>query len=77
VDVILERRDCHVVLIIEDDGIGGGTPPTPSSSGGMGIIGMSERVSLIGGALEIESAPDKGTTLFVRVPAVLAEEGEA
>jgi hypothetical protein len=30
---------------------------------------MKERAQLVGGTLEIESAPGKGTTVFVRVPA--------
>jgi PAS domain S-box-containing protein len=77
VDVILERRDGQVALIIEDDGVGF-VPDTKAGNGrGMGLIGMGERAALIGGTIEIESAPKEGTTLFVRAPALLAEEGES
>jgi signal transduction histidine kinase len=34
----------------------------------MGLIGMRERASLVGGAVEVESTPGGGTTVFVRVP---------
>jgi signal transduction histidine kinase len=34
---------------------------------------MHERAALVGGTLEIESAPGSGTTIFVRVPVSLTE----
>lgn len=71
VTVILERRGDNVILIIEDDGVGfvPETERTPSESGkGLGLVGMRERASLVGGGVEIESAPGKGTTIFVKVP---------
>jgi two-component system CheB/CheR fusion protein len=66
-DIILERRDHHVVLIIEDNGAGFDMPSEIKSSGNMGLISMRERASLIGGTFDIESTPTKGTTVFVRV----------
>ena len=76
VDVLLERRDTQVVLIVEDDGGGfnlnekaGGENPK-----GMGLVGMRERAALVGGTLQIESKPKKGTTIFVRVPVQFSEE---
>ena len=77
-DVMLERRDGKVVLIVEDDGRGFDpeAEAIPREDGrGMGLIGMSERAALAGGALEIESGSGKGTTVFARVPAVMAEDG--
>ena len=35
---------------------------------GLGLTGMSERAALIGGQIEIESAPGRGTTIYVRLP---------
>jgi two-component system CheB/CheR fusion protein len=76
VDVLLERRDNQVVLIVEDDGAG--FNPKEEIGGedhkGMGLIGMRERAALVGGTLQIESKPKKGTTIFVRVPAQFSEE---
>jgi signal transduction histidine kinase len=65
VDVILERRDGQAVLIIENDGKGFNES---DSVLGLGLLGMRERAALVGGTLELESAHDKGTTIFVRVP---------
>jgi two-component system CheB/CheR fusion protein len=76
VDVILEHRDGHAVLIIEDDGVGFDPEAKTNLNHGLGLVGMSERAALIGGTLEIESTPGEGTTLFARVPATLVAEGE-
>ena len=34
----------------------------------MGLLGMRERVEMVGGQLRVESAPGKGTTILVQVP---------
>jgi signal transduction histidine kinase len=34
----------------------------------MGVANMGERAALVGGELEIESAPGAGATIYVRVP---------
>jgi signal transduction histidine kinase len=34
---------------------------------------MQERAALVGGTLEIESAPGQGTTIFARVPATIVK----
>jgi len=69
--VILERRDGQVVLIVEDDGSGFDTSSTDLLIPVMrqlGLTGMRERAALVGGTLEVESEPGKGTTVFMRVP---------
>ena len=72
---LLERRQNSVVLIVEDNGKGFDVEDKKTRNKGIGLIGMQERAALIGGALEIESAPNKGTTIFVRVP-ISPDEGE-
>ena len=74
VEVVLDKRDDVIVLIIEDDGIGFEIEDKLNRSKGIGLIGMKERAALIGGTLEIESAPEKGTTIYVRVPVSFLEE---
>jgi signal transduction histidine kinase len=66
VDVLLEVRGTHMVLIVEDNGVGFVADQT--SERGFGLTGIRERASLLGGELEIESTPGEGTTLFVRIP---------
>jgi two-component system CheB/CheR fusion protein len=76
VGVLLERRDHHVALIIEDQGIGFDPNDKERADKGLGLLGMGERAALIGGTLEIESAPGQGTTVFARVPLSFPEEGD-
>jgi signal transduction histidine kinase len=45
-----------------------------SESNRLGIIGMRERLELLGGTLEVESEPGAGTTVYARVP--LNETGQ-
>lgn len=70
VATLLERRDGHAALIVEDDGHGFNPHQTVTGEKGLGLVGMRERAALVGGTLEIESGPDHGTTIFVRVPVV-------
>jgi len=75
VDVLLERRDNQVVLIIEDDGVGFNlNQDTGGEDKGLGLIGMRERAALVGGTLQIESKANEGTTIFARVPVQFMEE---
>jgi len=71
VSVILERRPGSVGVIVEDDGAGF-DPAAVAATGvrtrRIGLVGMRERVELLGGTLEVESAPGAGTTLFIRLP---------
>jgi PAS domain S-box-containing protein len=69
VGVILERRADHVLLIIEDDGVGFDPGDAGTAGHGFGLLGMQERASLVGATLQIESAAGKGTTILVRMAA--------
>lgn len=72
VSVVLEHRGRDVAAIVEDDGRGfdvAATLSAPRAEGHLGLYGMEERATLVGGRLEIESAPGAGTTVFVTVPA--------
>jgi len=71
VSLVLERRPGSVAVILEDDGRGFDVEAAtaPAGEGGrLGLLGMKERARLLGGVIEIESAPGAGTTLFVRLP---------
>ena len=60
VQVTLAAREAR--LLVADDGIGGVTVP------GNGLAGMQERLRILGGRLDIESARGKGTRLVAVLP---------
>ncbi|HEY7602927.1 MAG TPA: GAF domain-containing protein [Gaiellaceae bacterium] len=64
--VIVTRRDGSVTVVVEDDGRGFGA--RSSQGGGLGLVGMKERVGLLGGRLAIESTEGSGTTIVAEVP---------
>ncbi|HEV2851179.1 MAG TPA: GAF domain-containing sensor histidine kinase [Thermoanaerobaculia bacterium] len=66
IDVLVERRDGRVVVMVEDDGKGF-APATAGGADRLGLIGMRERAEALGGTLTIESAPGEGTTIAVEV----------
>lgn len=67
--VLLQERANSLVLIIEDDGRGFVVPDVAAGNGKhFGLMGMQERVALLGGKLTLESAPGAGTTVYVELP---------
>jgi len=67
--VILMVRNSTVTLLIEDNGIGFEPEQTsPRSDHGLGLLGMRERAIQSGGTLDVESAPQQGTTIRVTIP---------
>ena len=66
VTVLLSHGDAGVRLVIQDDGRG--FDPSKARDGGVGLLGMRERVSLVGGRLTVESTEGAGTMLTVEVP---------
>jgi signal transduction histidine kinase len=68
VTVHLAWEDSRLVLTLHDDGRGFIVPDTfhdRAAQGHFGLVGMQERVNLIGGTLQLASAPGQGTTLRV------------
>jgi signal transduction histidine kinase len=66
VDLMLHQTADAVMLEIHDDGIG--FDPLGSFPGHLGLRSMRERVSNLGGMLQIESGPGQGTHLRTQVP---------
>jgi PAS domain S-box-containing protein len=67
VSVVIERANGLAIAIIEDNGIGF-DPDAAAGGGRLGLLGMRERVALLGGMLEVESSPGAGTTVIARLP---------
>jgi signal transduction histidine kinase len=63
VRVTVERVADQLLVLIADDGVGGADPTR-----GSGLAGLDDRVSALGGTLELVSAIRGGTSLRVRLP---------
>jgi signal transduction histidine kinase len=61
--VNLVRDNGHVMVEVSDDGIGGADPVN-----GSGLSGLVDRVSSLGGRLEVDSRPGRGTTIRAAIP---------
>ena len=83
VEISLNLNDGQANVSIIDDGIGfdmtelsietikeieGEDLLLPNNTRGLGLLGMQERIELLGGDLEIDSAPGNGTQIHIRVP---------
>ncbi len=66
VDVLLERRDGRVKVMVEDNGVGF-EPDRIQPGEHFGLLGLRERAEALGGTMTIESAPGAGTTIVVEV----------
>lgn len=66
VSVVLRSRRTFVYLTVTDDGCG--FDPRGLDAGRLGLAGISERVRLLGGAVEIETSPGAGTTVRATLP---------
>jgi PAS domain S-box-containing protein len=67
VEVVKQKQRDWLVLRIRDNGRGF-DPEDPSISKSLGLLGMRERAALLGGGVNISSAPGKGTTVTARIP---------
>jgi PAS domain S-box-containing protein len=67
IEVVLKARNSTLTLAIVDDGCGF-NPLELSDSEGLGVAGMRERASLVGGTLEVHSEPEKGCRVLFEVP---------
>ena len=72
VELDLAENEGGAELRVRDDG--SGFDPSviarnsEGPSGGLGLVGMAERARLVGGELDVRSAPGGGTTITLRVP---------
>ena len=76
VSVMLEHRYDELLVIVEDNGCGF-QPEVTLKGNGLGLVGINERIALVGGKLNIESEPGCGATLAIRIPAPASVPQEA
>jgi two-component system sensor histidine kinase UhpB len=65
--VYLRRTSDGVAITIDDNGVGFATEATLRSPGSLGLFGMQERATYLGGSVEIRST-STGTTVEVQIP---------
>jgi signal transduction histidine kinase len=66
VSIVVAAGDGVVRAVIEDDG--DGFDPTTIRSGALGLLGMRERILVLGGRFDVQSTPGAGSTLVVELP---------
>ncbi|KAB8139490.1 histidine kinase [Gracilibacillus oryzae] len=66
IDVILEIRKEQVMAVIRDNGVGFDCENRKEKS--FGIIGMNERLDMLGGELKIDTKVGEGTKIFIQIP---------
>ena len=72
-EVVLQKQGDRLVLLIRDNGRGF-DQTDPSLSKSLGLLGMRERAAILGGRVNIFSAPGKGTTVTAWIPFPSPEE---
>jgi signal transduction histidine kinase len=65
------RTGSHLVLTVDDDGIGGARP-----SGGTGLAGLADRLAALDGTLTVSSEPGEGTHIRAEIPLSAATEAD-
>lgn len=78
VSIELRRDRTGVMVTVRDDGRGfeRGKAAKPGASGGLGLLGIEERVSLLGGTVSVKSKTGKGTELRIEVPIPEGEDND-
>jgi signal transduction histidine kinase len=73
-DVIIRRQSMSVRMEVTDDGKSFDAHAEMAARGNkhLGLLGMRERVEMIAGVFQIESAPGKGTTIITQIPVTKA-----
>jgi len=64
----LRQMDGGLLLAVRDDGVGF-DPASPGTGRRLGLASMRDRVRLVNGTLDVESAPGQGTAIVAWVPA--------
>jgi len=64
VNIVVRQEPGRLLLAIQDDGRGF----QPQQERGMGLVGIQERVSYLGGTFDVDSAPGRGAKLKIVLP---------
>jgi two-component system sensor histidine kinase UhpB len=76
----MSQSEKNLELAVSDDGVGFDVAliqVQAAKRGSLGLLGMRERVQVLGGTLDVESAPGRGTRIRARFPLRGAEEAQS
>jgi PAS domain S-box-containing protein len=68
VEVEVRCQDGWADLFIRDDGVGFDVAERARRTESVGLLGMRERVLLLGGEITVDSGSERGTTVWARIP---------
>jgi signal transduction histidine kinase len=68
----LVQQGDTLTLRVQDDGVGFDVQAARAAGAHYGLVGLHERASLLGGTLDVHSAPGAGTAITLTVPAAQA-----
>jgi signal transduction histidine kinase len=68
VNISVVSADEELRISVEDDGVGFHVEEALAKPGSFGLTGMNERVALLGGELQVNSRPRRGTRVSIRLP---------
>ena len=68
IHVSLEETEGYLTLTVKDSGVGFDPEHIQVKGSGMGLLGMADRAELIDGELTYQTAPGKGTTIWLTAP---------
>ncbi|MEW6761879.1 MAG: CHASE domain-containing protein [Pseudomonadota bacterium] len=67
VRIDLHQHGDALTMTIRDNGVGM-QPGSRNRNGSFGLVGIEERINILGGSFSISSGPDTGTTIVVTIP---------
>lgn len=67
--VVIRRHDNQVDINVQDDGCGIADHQA-QASGNLGLLGMRERATLLGGTFAVQSSPGQGTRVTATIPLI-------
>jgi signal transduction histidine kinase len=70
--LILQRQERTLWMHFSDNGTGIDAAP-PNRRDGVGLLGIGQRVKMMGGTYQIETAVGTGTRISIRIPFEAAE----
>jgi len=75
VSIVISGRDRSVAATVDDDGRGFDAESVRADA--LGLLGMRERLALVGGSLAVESSAESGTTIAAQVPLSATLDGKS